>query len=128
MHPFPSIGTPPKGKKNKSHTSGPTRAPTEMELEVQLMAVGPQPTAVSCNGRRRGPPPKPKKNTCPLGDALRLQHEGCKHLLDEKIGSPLVRKICDMKLALGAHRATPPTVRGHKPLVCDPGKSGPNTH
>ena len=42
----------PKAKKKMSHTGGSTRAPTEMELELQLTAVGLQLTAVGCNRRR----------------------------------------------------------------------------
>ena len=45
-------------KKIVSHTGGSTRAPTEMELKLQLMAVGLQPAAVGCNQRRRGPSSK----------------------------------------------------------------------
>ena len=41
------IRTSPKAppRENLSHTGGSTRAPTEMELELQLTAAGLQPTA-----------------------------------------------------------------------------------
>ena len=61
----------PTAIKNSSHTGGSIRAPTEIELELQVTAVGLQPTAVGCNRRRSGSSPKQKKTPCPSGDVLR---------------------------------------------------------
>ena len=70
--------TSPKGKKNLSHTRGSSKAPYEMELELQLTAVGLQPTAVGlqlwavglCNGGGDRPLSKKRKISLSLGDVL----------------------------------------------------------